>query len=88
MVYGIPDLDNKTAKHVCKPQRVDVIIAAEKVLSLIEPSKTASFIDSTRSHGLKVLQISVQDQIVMPGLIDVHVHAIGGGGEQGLFVYL
>jgi imidazolonepropionase-like amidohydrolase len=66
---------------------VDVIIATGKILSLIESSKTISFIDSIRSHGLKILKISVQDQLVMPGLIDVHVHAIGGGGEQGLFVH-
>jgi imidazolonepropionase-like amidohydrolase len=66
---------------------VDVIIATGKILSLIESSKTISFIDSIRSHGLKILKISVQDQLVMPGLIDVHVYAIGGGGERGLFVH-
>jgi imidazolonepropionase-like amidohydrolase len=85
IVYGIPDSASSTTEHVCKPRRVDVIIAAGKVLTLMEPSKTASFINSIRSYGLKILQIPVQDQVIMPGLIDVHVHAIGGGGEQGLF---
>jgi imidazolonepropionase-like amidohydrolase len=42
-------------------------------------------IDSVRSHGLKILQISVKDEVVMPGLIGPHVHVIEGGGEEGLF---
>ncbi|CAF1433011.1 unnamed protein product, partial [Rotaria sordida] len=83
LVYGIPNPANRTTKHVYKPQRMDVITAAEKVLTMMEPSKTASFIESNRNHGLKILEISVRDQVIIPGLIDVHVHAIGGGGEQG-----
>ena len=50
----------------------------------MEPSKTASFINAMKEHNLQVLSISVQDQLVVPGLIDPHIHAIGGGGEQGL----
>ena len=39
-----------------------------------------------KEQNLSILSISVQDQLVAPGLIDPHVHAIGGGGEQGLFL--
>ena len=63
---------------------MDVVIAAGKILRLMDPSKTASFVDSIRTSQVTVLPISVQDQLIIPGLIDVHVHAIGGGGEQGL----
>ena len=50
----------------------------------MDPSKTTAFINSIRDSKLTILPISVQDHIVIPGLVDVHVHAIGGGGEQGL----
>jgi N-acetylglucosamine-6-phosphate deacetylase len=55
-------------------------------LQLWQPSETASFINHTKAHNLHILPISVQDQVVMPGLIDPHVHAIGGGGEQGMHI--
>ncbi|CAF1249083.1 unnamed protein product [Adineta steineri] len=79
-VYGISD---STREHVNKPQNMDIVIAAEKIFALINPSKTASFVNSMKDQGLSVLSISVENQVVMPGLIDTHVHAIGGGGEQG-----
>ncbi len=85
-VYGIPNTNATTTEHVCKPQKMDVVIAAGKILALMQPSETASFINYTKAHNLQILPISVQDQLVMPGLIDPHLHAIGGGGEQGIFI--
>ncbi|CAF3946882.1 unnamed protein product [Rotaria sordida] len=82
-VYGLPNSTNTTPENVCTPQRKDVVIAAGKILAMMDPSKTASFIDSIRHSELTILPISVEDQLIIPGLIDVHVHAIGGGGEQG-----
>ena len=85
-VYGIPNTTAMTTiEHVCEPQKMDVVIAAGKILALMQPSETASFINNTKAHNLHILPISVQDQVIMPGLIDPHVHAIGGGGEQGMF---
>jgi predicted amidohydrolase YtcJ len=81
-VYGVP---NTTAtEHVCMPKKLDVIITAERILALMEPSKTDSFVNFMKEQNLQILPISVQDQLVIPGLIDPHIHAIGGGGEQGM----
>ncbi|UJR24595.1 hypothetical protein I4U23_005970 [Adineta vaga] len=76
MVYG-------HSEYLSKPQRKDVIISNGKILSLMDPSKTFSFIESIQKSQLSILPITIQDQLIIPGLIDVHVHAIGGGGEQG-----
>jgi len=84
-VYGILNTTAATTEHVSKPQEMDVIISAGRILALMEPSKTASFVNYMKTQNLQILPISVQDQLVIPGLIDPHVHAIGGGGEQGMF---
>jgi cytosine/adenosine deaminase-related metal-dependent hydrolase len=84
-VYGIPNTTATITNHVCTPQKKDVIIAAGRILALMEPSETTSFVDSMKNHHLEILSISIQDQLVIPGLIDPHIHAIGGGDEQGLF---
>lgn len=84
-VYGIPNTTTTTtAKHVYKPQEVDVIIAAGKIFSLMKPSKTPSFINDMKNQNIEILSVSIQGQLVIPGLIDPHIHAIGGGGEQGM----
>ncbi|CAF4197981.1 unnamed protein product, partial [Adineta steineri] len=83
-VYGLTNTTTLiNSEHVCKPQQMDVIIAGERILAFMEPSKTESFINSIKNQNLQILPISIQNQIVMPGLIDPHIHAIGGGGEQG-----
>jgi imidazolonepropionase-like amidohydrolase len=70
---------------VSQPQEMDVVISDGKIWALMKPSKTASFVNYMKNQNFQILPISVQDQLVMPGLIDPHVHAIGGGGEQGMF---
>ncbi len=82
-VYGLANSTTSNSERDSQSQRKDIVIAAGKIISLMDPSKTASFIDSIRSSQMTILPVSVQDQIIIPGLIDVHVHAIGGGGEQG-----
>ncbi|CAF0865620.1 unnamed protein product [Rotaria sordida] len=82
-VYGTPVEANTATEDLCMPHRKDVVMAGGRILSMMEPSKTAAFINSIRDSQLTILPISVQDQIIIPGLVDVHVHAIGGGGEQG-----
>jgi imidazolonepropionase-like amidohydrolase len=84
-VYGVPDTTAAATEHVCMPKKLDVIITAERILALMEPSKTASFINFMKEQNLQILPMSVQDQLLIPGLIDPHIHAIGGGGEQGMF---
>ena len=84
-VYGIPDTNTTTIKHVCEPQEIDVIIAGGKILALKKPSETAAFINFMKTQNWQILSIDVQDQLIIPGLIDPHIHAIGGGGEQGRF---
>ncbi|CAF1340277.1 unnamed protein product [Adineta ricciae] len=71
------------SEYVTKPIRKDVVISNGKILSLMDPSRTLAFIKSMQTSQLSILPISVQEQYIIPGLIDVHVHAIGGGGEQG-----
>jgi hypothetical protein len=62
-----------------------VIRADGKILALMEPSKTGSFINYMKNQNFQSLLISIQDQLVVSGLIAPHIHAIGGGGEQGMF---
>ena len=54
----------------------DILIAGQKIM-LVEPE----------IHGYRGLPgvevLDMQGAIVAPGLIDIHVHVTGGGGEQG-----
>jgi beta-aspartyl-dipeptidase (metallo-type) len=54
----------------------DILIAGQKIM-LVEPE----------IHGYQGLSgvevLDMQGAIVAPGLIDIHVHVTGGGGEQG-----
>jgi len=42
-----------------------------------------TFVSFMKEENWRILTIDIQDQLVIPGLIDPHIHAIGGGGEQG-----
>ena len=53
----------------------DLLLAGGKIVAIadhIEPP-----------HGLDVTVIDARDRFVVPGLIDLHVHILGGGGEDG-----
>ncbi len=52
----------------------DVLIAGEKIIAIDDQ------IDVT-SLNIEVNEITAENQLVVPGFIDSHVHIIGGGGE-------
>jgi beta-aspartyl-dipeptidase (metallo-type) len=54
----------------------DILIAGGRVEALAEPGKI-------RLEGLPAEELEAQGKIVAPGLIDSHVHILGGGGEGG-----
>jgi beta-aspartyl-dipeptidase (metallo-type) len=54
----------------------DILLSGEKVAAVAEP-------DSIKILGIEVQAIEARDKIVLPGLIDSHVHILGGGGEGG-----
>lgn len=59
--------------------RQDILMVGEKILRLDREIETGSV--AACLPDLEVLD--VQGNIVLPGLIDPHVHLIGGGGEMG-----
>lgn len=52
----------------------DVLIAGGKVVAL-EPNLDLG--------GLRVREVDAADKLVMPGLVDAHLHVVGGGGNEG-----
>lgn len=58
------------SKGVC-----DILIAGEKIVHI------APHIDLPA--GIPVVTIDARDRLVVPGLVDLHVHVLGGGGEGG-----
>ena len=57
---------------------VDVLVAAERVLAL-QPAGSIGL-----PRGVVVDEVDLLGARLVPGLIDCHVHATGGGGESGL----
>lgn len=53
----------------------DVLIAGRKIIAIDEYIQPP--------HGLNVIVIDASNRLVIPGLIDLHVHILGGGGEDG-----
>ena len=54
----------------------DVLMAGEKILAVAEPG-------SVSITGIAVEEVDVSGLLVLPGMVDSHVHLIGGGGEGG-----
>ena len=54
----------------------DVLIAGESIAALADPG-TVTF------DGIDVAEIDLGGRWVLPGLVDCHVHLLGGGGEGG-----
>lgn len=64
--------------HIYAPEDLgimDVLIGADKIL------KIAKNLPVEETYGVEV--IDGTGKILMPGLIDAHVHILGGGGEGG-----
>lgn len=54
--------------------RVNILMAGTKILQFTQQSEI---------KGINVTVINASGKIILPGLVDVHVHASGGGGEAG-----
>ncbi len=54
----------------------DILIAGEKIVAIEEPGKI-------KIQGINVNKIPATGKKIIPGLIDGHVHLLGGGGEGG-----
>ncbi|MCW8985090.1 MAG: beta-aspartyl-peptidase [Thermoanaerobaculales bacterium] len=54
----------------------DVLTAGERIVAVADPG-TISI------SGVEVDEIDATDLFVMPGMVDSHVHLLGGGGEGG-----
>lgn len=64
--------------HIYAPEDLgiqDILIGGGKVL------KIADHLPVEEAYGITVLD--GQNKVLMPGLIDAHVHILGGGGEGG-----
>ena len=54
----------------------DILTAGERIVSVADPG-TISI------SGVEVDEIDATDLFVLPGMVDSHVHLLGGGGEGG-----
>jgi len=54
----------------------DILLAGDRIAAVSAP-------DSIRIEGIEVPTIDGRGKLVFPGLIDSHVHILGGGGEGG-----
>ena len=54
----------------------DILISGHKISAIIEPGQF-------KIEGVDIQVINASEKIVIPGLIDSHVHILGGGGEGG-----
>lgn len=64
--------------HVYSPEDLgimDVLIGGSKII------KMAVHLPTEEAYGVE--EIDGTDKLLMPGLIDAHVHILGGGGEGG-----
>lgn len=56
--------------------RRDILIAGTKIEAVAPPG-------SIRGSGFEIVEIEAEGLSVLPGLVDPHVHILGGGGEGG-----
>ncbi|MBN1272808.1 MAG: beta-aspartyl-peptidase [Candidatus Aminicenantes bacterium] len=54
----------------------DVLIAGDRIGALTDPGLI-------QIEGTQVSEIEAEGKLIFPGIIDTHVHLIGGGGEGG-----
>jgi beta-aspartyl-dipeptidase (metallo-type) len=73
----VPELTALRNAHVFGPDDLgvlDVLIAGERIVAL-EPDLDVG--------GLRPMEFDVAGRAVVPGLVDGHLHVIGGGGNEG-----
>jgi len=56
--------------------RKDILVAGEKIIDVAEPGKV-------KVKGTPFEVVEAGGKTVLPGLVDPHVHILGGGGEGG-----
>ena len=66
---------------ILSSQRFDLIFAGKRILGITEPGRLSA-------STLSVTEIDGQSYAGMPGLIDPHVHVLGGGGASGYKSYV
>lgn len=54
----------------------DILVAGQSIIALSPP-------DSFHLKGLEYQEIEAEENYILPGFIDPHVHILGGGGEGG-----
>lgn len=54
----------------------DILILDRKIAAVADPGRI-------RVEGIEVAVVEAEGKTVLPGLIDTHVHLLGGGGEGG-----
>jgi len=54
----------------------DIFTAGERICAIADPG-------SISTSGIEVDEIDASDLFVLPGMVDSHVHPLGGGGEGG-----
>lgn len=54
----------------------DILVAGERILAVVGPGTISV-------SGVEVDEIDAADLFVLPGIVDSHVHLLGGGGEGG-----
>lgn len=66
--------------NIFTPNRIgkkDILIGFDRILSILDE------IRCPKEYFSQIEEIDLQGKIVIPGIIDLHVHMIGGGGEGG-----
>lgn len=54
----------------------DILTAGERIVAVADPGTIST-------SGVEVDEIDASDLFVLPGMVDSHVHPLGGGGEGG-----
>ena len=54
----------------------DILTAGERIVAIADPG-------SISTSGIEIDEIDASDLFVLPGMVDSHVHPLGGGGEGG-----
>ena len=54
----------------------DILAAGERIVAVADPGTIST-------SGIEVDEIDASDLFVLPGMVDSHVHPLGGGGEGG-----
>jgi len=54
----------------------DILAAGERIVAVADPGTIST-------SGIEVDEIDASDLFVLPGVVDSHVHPLGGGGEGG-----